>query len=80
MQEFRIKIGEGGRLVIPAAYREAMDVRVGDELVLRMHEGELRIFRQAEALKKIRAAVKMTKRKSGRVDDFLAFRRKDSGE
>lgn len=80
MQEQRIKIGEGGRLIIPAPYRKAMGVHPGDELVIRMQDGELRLFQQAEALKRIRAAVKRRKLKNYSVDDFLAFRREDSGE
>jgi len=80
MQEHRIKVGEGGRLIIPAPYRKAMGVHPGDELVIRMQDGELRLFQQVEALKRIRAAVKRRKLKNYGVDDFLAFRREDSGE
>ena len=80
MQEQRIKIGEGGRLIIPALYRKAMGVQLGDELVIRIQDGELRLFQQAEALKRIRAAVKRGKRKENHTEDFLTFRRKDSGE
>lgn len=80
MQEQRIKIGEGGRVIIPALYRRAMGIHPGDDLVVRLQDGELRLFRQAEALKRIRAAVKRGKHKHGGVDDFLALRRKDSGE
>ncbi len=80
MQEHRIKIGEGGRLIIPAPYRKAMGVHPGDELVIRLQDGELRLFQQAEALKRIRAAVKNGKHTKSHLDNFLAFRRKDSGE
>jgi AbrB family looped-hinge helix DNA binding protein len=92
--EFRIKIGEGGRMIIPAAYRKAMHIHPGDELVARLQNGELRLFQQTEALKRIRTAVKknvftVVKRKAcvtakrevkNHVSDFLAFRKKDSGE
>ena len=80
MQEQRIKIGEGGRLVIPALYRKAMGVQVGDELIIRVQNGELRLFQQAEALKRLRAVVKKGGGKESHTEDFLAFRRKDSGE
>lgn len=80
MQEHRIKIGEGGRVVIPAIYRKAIGINPGDELVILVQDGELRLFQQKQALKRIRKAVSKTKHKSSYVDDFLFVRRKDSGE
>ena len=73
------KIGEGGRLIIPAAYRKALNLHPGDELIIRIENGELRLFRQSQALQRIRAAVKkkMTK-KVNYVDEFLAERKRDS--
>ena len=80
MQEQRIKLGEGGRLIIPAPYRKAMGVHPGDELIIRMQDGELRLFQQTQALKRIRAAVRRRKLENYGVRDFLAFRREDGGE
>jgi AbrB family looped-hinge helix DNA binding protein len=80
MREQFIKIGEGGRVVIPAAYRKLLNVRVGDELVLRIQEGELRLFRQSQALKRIRTAVKQKNTARKHTDAFLRFRTQDSGE
>ncbi len=79
MQQQNTKIGEGGRLVIPAAYRKALDLHPGDELIIRIENGELRLFRQSQALQRIRAAVrkKITKKVS-HVDEFLAERKRDS--
>jgi len=79
MQETIIKIGEGGRIIIPASYRKAMDINQGDELVIRIHNGELRLFQQTEALKRIRTTLKK-KTKKNYTEDFLSFRKDDSGE
>jgi AbrB family looped-hinge helix DNA binding protein len=76
--EQRVTIGEGGRFVIPAAYRKALHVKPGDELVVRLDDGEIRIFNQKQALKRIREAVKRHKHGKNMTDDFLAFRKKDS--
>jgi AbrB family looped-hinge helix DNA binding protein len=38
----RIRVGEEGRLVIPASMREALDIKVGDEVGLRIADNELR--------------------------------------
>lgn len=53
-----LKIGEGGRLIIPAVYRKALNLHVGDELIIRLEEGEIRLFRQSEVLKHLRVALK----------------------
>ena len=77
MFEQRVTIGEGGRLVIPAAYRKKLQVKPGDELILRLQDGELRLFHQTQALRHIRQVLK-NKTKKNATDEFLAFRKKDS--
>ncbi len=44
MTEIRVKLADGGRIAIPAEYRAAMDLRAGDELLLRLEAGEVRII------------------------------------
>lgn len=79
MQQQHTRIGEGGRLIIPAVYRKALDLHPGDELIIRIENGELRLFRQSQALQRIRAAVKKTiTKKINHVEEFLADRKQDS--
>lgn len=51
MNEIRTKIAEGGRIVIPAEYRQALNLRVGDEVILRLEDGALRVFTTDQAIK-----------------------------
>lgn len=37
-ERYRVRIGSGGRIVIPAAFREAMEVAEGDMLVATIDE------------------------------------------
>ncbi len=51
MTEIRTKLAEGGRIVIPAEYRQALNLHVGDEIILRLEEGALRIYTPSQAIK-----------------------------
>jgi AbrB family looped-hinge helix DNA binding protein len=42
-QQARVQVGEKGRIVIPAEIREAMGIRVGDFLEMRLEDYELRV-------------------------------------
>ena len=42
-EEIRTRISQNGRIVIPAAFRKALRIDDGDELVLRLEDDELRI-------------------------------------
>jgi len=72
------KIAEGGRIVIPAAMRKTLNLEIGDEVILRVREGELVVMGRAEALRSARQLVRQ-KVKSGvsLVDELLQDRRRD---
>lgn len=73
------KIADGGRLVIPAEYRREMGINIGDEVIIRFENGELRISTRAEAVK--RAQEKIRRHiKPGRslVDELSAERRAEA--
>jgi len=41
--ETRMRVNENGRVVIPAPFRKALGINIGDEVVLRIEDDELRI-------------------------------------
>jgi len=51
MIDVRTKLTEGGRIVIPVEYRQALGLHVGDEVILRLEDGEVRIFTPQQAIK-----------------------------
>jgi AbrB family looped-hinge helix DNA binding protein len=51
-------IGEGGRLVIPAAYRKALGIKPGDEVLLTLEEGEIRLVSTRQAIERAQALIK----------------------
>ncbi|MDR7492517.1 MAG: AbrB/MazE/SpoVT family DNA-binding domain-containing protein [Armatimonadota bacterium] len=54
----KTRIGRGGRLVIPATYRRLLSLRPGDEVILRVEGGELRILTSRQALARARNLVR----------------------
>jgi len=54
----RTHIGPGGRLVIPAPYRRLLGLRPGDEVIVRVEEGQLRILTPRQALARARDLVR----------------------
>jgi len=43
METHRTMLGANGRIVIPATFRQALEIKKGDGLVLSLDEGEVRI-------------------------------------
>lgn len=76
VSEARIRINENGRVVIPASFRKALGVDAGDEVVLRIEDGELRITtlkrRIERAQKRVRRYMKPGK---SLADELIAERR-----
>jgi AbrB family looped-hinge helix DNA binding protein len=74
--ETRLRVSENGRLVIPASFRKALGIEVGDEVVLRLQDNELRITTQQKRIERARQrARKYLKRGASLVDELLAERR-----
>ncbi len=61
-QQARTRVGEKGRVVIPASFREALGIKVGDEVELRIEDNELRLStlktRVARAQQRLRRFIK----------------------
>ena len=74
--EARARLNENGRLVIPASFRKALEIKPGDEVILRLEEGELRMTtlrqRIARAQRNVRKYVKPG---VSLVDELIAERR-----
>ncbi len=48
--EMRTKMGAGGRVVIPAPYRKLLEVEPGEELIMKMEDGVLKIYTAEHAI------------------------------
>jgi AbrB family looped-hinge helix DNA binding protein len=74
--ESRIRVNENGRVVIPAAYRKALGIKVGDEVILRMEDHELRITTMKHRIERAQRRVrKYVKPGVSLADELIAERR-----
>jgi AbrB family looped-hinge helix DNA binding protein len=79
IEETRTRVNENGRVVIPASFRKALGIEVGDEVVLRIEDDELRITTQQRRIQRAqRRARKRVKRGTSLVRELLAERREDA--
>lgn len=76
MVESKTKLGANGRIVLPAAFRRALGVAEGDELVLILEDDGLRILSLSAAIRRAQSLVRRYVPEGARLsDELLADRR-----
>jgi AbrB family looped-hinge helix DNA binding protein len=71
----RMRVNENGRVVIPASFRKALGIGIGDEVILRIVDDELRITTLRRRLQRARRLVrKHVKPSTSLVDELIAER------
>jgi len=79
MDTVMVKLGTSGRLVLPVKFRKALGVGPGDELILTLEKGELRIFTRGEAIRRAQGLVKRyIPGDRSLVDELIQERRAES--
>lgn len=74
--EAKARVNENGRVVIPASFRKALGINIGDEVVLRIQDDELRISTQRHRIQRAqRRARRYIKNNKSLVEELLAERR-----
>ena len=77
--ETRLRVNENGRVVIPASFRKALGINIGDEVVLRIDDDELRITTVKRRVERAQRLVrKHVKAGTSLVDELIAERREAS--
>jgi len=71
----RVKLGEGGRFVIPAFMRDEMGIKPGEMLICHVVDGELRVRSYLDNIRRIQErSAPYKKPGESVVDEFLAER------
>lgn len=82
MHDIRTKIGDGGRVIIPAIFRQTLHLEAGDDIILHFEDNEIHITTPEQALIKLQAKVKNYLDKAGKpvslVDELIATRRAEA--
>jgi len=77
--DVRLRLNENGRVVIPAAFRKALGIKPGDEVILRVDDGELRITTMKQRMERAqRRARQYVKPGVSLVDELIAERREEA--
>ena len=77
MPEVKTTIGEGGRIVIPAEYRRVLGLKPGDEVVLVLGEGEVRLITPQGAVRQAQALVRRYVSRGRRLSEELIQERRE---
>lgn len=78
LRPVKVRIGPDGRIVIPAAFREALAIKEGDALIASIEDGVLRLMTIPAAVKKAQALVRrIVPEGVSLVDELLEDRRRE---
>jgi AbrB family looped-hinge helix DNA binding protein len=79
MKDVSVKLGEGGRVVIPAEFRKALGIDVGDELILHMENGTIILLTRKQAIHYVQEQMaKYTVAGRQLSEEIIAERRKEA--
>lgn len=73
-----VKLGPQGRVVIPAALRDAMGLKPGDDLVLALEQGRLLLESRAHRLQRLQMRVAKLTYGGSLADELLHERRAEA--
>lgn len=78
MVEYRTKMGEDGRIVIPSDCRRQLHLQPGEELIIHIDNNELHVYSLKHSLKKAQEAVKKYAKGSSLVEKLKEMRKKEN--
>jgi AbrB family looped-hinge helix DNA binding protein len=76
--EIRTTISKGGRIVLPARLRKALEIQAGDEPVMRLENGSIRMIPLRQVVSLAQKAVRSYVPKGSSLVDGLIRSRRDN--
>ena len=69
------RVAADGRIVIPAAYRKALGIKAGDDVILQLEDQEIRLYSRKQALRRLQDRVaKVVPRNVSLADELFRER------
>ena len=82
MKAIRTKLGKGGRVSIPAAFRQDLHLETGDDIILHMEDNVIYLTTAQQALRKLQNKVKSYINSTGQnislADELITMRRNEA--
>jgi len=78
--ESKALINEGGRILIPVNIRKALNLHVGDELLLRVEEDEIHMMPLSKAVQQAQDLIRQYNKDGLKLTDVLLELRKEDQE
>lgn len=76
MNRLWARLDRSGRVLLPAEFRKVLGLRPGDELIVELGEGELRVLGLSEAVRRLQRFVKERVRVDGLLSERLIAERR----
>lgn len=81
MEDVIVRLGAGGRVIIPSALRKAMGIKVGDELIATVDEDGMRMTTIQQAVARAQRLVRQyVPAGTSLADELIAERRAEAAE
>ncbi|MBA3285523.1 MAG: AbrB/MazE/SpoVT family DNA-binding domain-containing protein [Nitrosopumilus sp.] len=81
MKDIHTKLGEGGRVIIPTAFRIALHLKPGDDIILYFANNEIYMTTPTQSLLKLQSKVKKYMDQADKpislVDELLTMRQNE---
>ena len=79
MDAARTRVTAGGRVALPARFRESLGLQIGDDMIMELGDGELRLIPSSVALRHAQELVERYAGGSrGLADELLGERRREA--
>lgn len=82
MKAIRTKLGKGGRIIIPTAFRQNLHLKIGDDIILHMEDNIICLTTAEQALRKLQNKVRNYINTTGQnislADELITMRRNEA--
>jgi len=77
MREFNVSVGENGRMIIPALFRKQLNLKAGDEVIVKLSaDNDIIVHSPKQSLSKLQKLLKENKTGS-LVEELFSMRKKE---